>query len=85
MKPIAPILVSPPKDVAFATAEIGFGKVAGYRLYCLDGASKVASAEWIEADDDSAAIEAARTRHNGYQCEVWQGPRLVARLDFRSL
>lgn len=59
-------------------------KVAGYRLYCLDGASKVASAEWIDADDDDAAIEAARERHDGYHCEVWQGRRLVARLDFTS-
>jgi hypothetical protein len=57
--------------------------LAGYRLYCLDGANKVASAEWIEADDDEAAVEVARERHEGYECEVWQGPRLVARLDFR--
>jgi hypothetical protein len=58
-------------------------KLAGYRLYCLDGANKVASGEWIEADDDEAAIEAARERHDGYECEVWQGRRLVARVDFR--
>ena len=58
--------------------------MAGYRLYCLDGASKVASAEWIEADDDSIAINAARERLEGYECEVWQGRRLVARLDFRT-
>ena len=58
--------------------------MAGYRLYCLDGASKVASAEWIEADDDSIAVNAARERLAGYECEVWQGRRLVARLDFRG-
>lgn len=58
-------------------------KLAGYRLYCLDGVSKVASAEWIEADDDDAAVEAAKERHDVYQCEVWQGSRLVARVDFR--
>jgi len=61
---------------------MGF-RTVGYRLYCLDGASKVASADWIDADDDEGAIEAARERHDGYECEVWQGRRLVARLDLR--
>ena len=59
-------------------------EVSGYRLYCLDGVNKVASADWIEADDDRAAIEAATERHDGYECEVWQGRRLVARLDLRQ-
>lgn len=57
--------------------------MAGYRLYCLDGAKKVASGEWIEADDDQAAIEAAREKYDGSECEVWQGARLVARVNFR--
>jgi hypothetical protein len=57
--------------------------VAGYRVYCLDGVNKVASGDWIEADDDEAAIEIARERHEGYKCEVWLGRRLVARLDLR--
>lgn len=57
--------------------------MAGYRLYCLDGANKVASAEWIEADDDYAAIEIAKNMHDGHECEVWQGRRLIARLDLR--
>lgn len=52
-----------------------------YRLYGLDGVRKVASAEWIEADDDGAAIEAAKTRFDRGDCELWQGRRLVARLD----
>ena len=58
--------------------------MSSYRLYGLDGVRKVASAEWIEADDDHAAIEAARTRFDGGDCEVWQGRRLVARLDGRG-
>lgn len=58
--------------------------MAGYRLYCLDGANKVASAEWIEADDDEGAIEAAKTMMDGFECEVWQGRRLVTRLNLRS-
>jgi hypothetical protein len=55
--------------------------MASYRLYRLDGVRGVASGEWIEADDDQAAIEAAKERFDGERCEVWQGPRLVARVD----
>lgn len=62
----------------------GFHAVADYRLYCLDGVSKVSSAEWFDAADDEAAIEVAKRTHEGYECEVWKGTRLVARLDLRS-
>lgn len=54
-----------------------------YRVYCLDGAGKVASAEWIEASDDEAAIEDVRQTHEGEKCELWEGRRLIARLDLR--
>ena len=51
-----------------------------YRLYHLDGAAKVSSAEWIEAADDAAAIEQARDKCAVRRCELWQRQRLVARL-----
>jgi hypothetical protein len=54
--------------------------VAGYRLYGLDGVDKVASGEWIEAEDDETAIEVAKTMMDGHDCELWQGRRLVARI-----
>lgn len=54
--------------------------MASYRLYSLDGMRKVASAEWFEAEDDPAAVEAAKTKMDGHDCELWQGTRLVARL-----
>ena len=54
--------------------------MAGYRLYGLDGVDKVSSAEWIEADDDEAAIAAVEQKMDGHDCELWQGSRLVARL-----
>ena len=54
--------------------------MATYRLYCLDGLSKVDSAEWIEADDDRHAVEVAKGMMNGLPCELWQGGRLVARI-----
>ena len=52
-----------------------------YRLYCLDGVGKVVSAEWIEASDDGAAIELAKTMMNGHKCELWARSRLVIQLD----
>ncbi len=51
-----------------------------YRLYCLDGVGKVASAEWIDADDDNRAVELANELKDGMPCELWEGRRLVARL-----
>ncbi|MFL6730013.1 MAG: hypothetical protein ACJ8D6_00075 [Sphingomicrobium sp.] len=54
--------------------------MAGYRLYGLDGADKVATGEWFEADDDRTAIEVAKTLMDGHDCELWRGRRLVARI-----
>jgi hypothetical protein len=41
---------------------------------------KVASAEWIDADSDDAAIEAAEGMRAGRSCELWRGNRLVIRM-----
>jgi len=54
--------------------------VADYRLYGLDGVDKVASAIWIEADDDDIAIEVAKEVLNGRNGELWQGRRFIARI-----
>ena len=54
--------------------------MANYRLYGLDEVNKVASGEWIEADDDERAIEVAKQLMDGHDCELWQRTRLVARL-----
>ena len=58
--------------------------MADYRLYGLDGVKKVASGEWFEADDDATAIEAARKKMDGQDCELWQGSRFVARIEHKS-
>ncbi|GAA4756463.1 hypothetical protein GCM10023264_25130 [Sphingomonas daechungensis] len=55
--------------------------MGNYRLYCLDGVGKVMSAEWIEAEDDEAAIAAAREKIDGHRYELWSNSRLVMRLD----
>jgi hypothetical protein len=54
--------------------------MSAYRVYCLDGAGNVWAAEWIEAEDDAAALEAARQFTRAVQCEVWQGQRVVGRV-----
>jgi hypothetical protein len=69
------------RNVASAAGKTGYRTVQTYRLYCLDGMGKVASAEWIEAEDDETAIEAAREMRGGRACELWQNSRLVIRLD----
>ena len=73
------------RNVATGDAtQFGFEKLAGYRLYGLDGVDKVASGEWIDADDDETAIEVAKKMMDGTPCELWQGQRLVARIEGRG-
>jgi hypothetical protein len=56
--------------------------VPAYRLYFLDGAGRVESANWVEADGDSAAAETARQLlDKGVYGELWLGQRFVTRLD----
>ena len=51
-----------------------------YRLYYLDGAGKFTAAEWIQADGDESAVDAAHALNKSVKCELWQGRRLVARI-----
>jgi hypothetical protein len=52
-----------------------------YRVYCYDAAHTAVSAELIEAATDDEAITKAKAAGFGCKCEVWQGNRLVARLE----
>lgn len=57
-----------------------------YRLYHLDGAGRVDSAEWLEAADDSAAIEQAmKIPMKAVTAELWQGKRRLAGRDSGGL
>jgi hypothetical protein len=57
-----------------------------YRVYCLDGAGRIALAEWLDASDDEGAIQQARVLKNGAnKCEVWRRDRLVATLGEQEL
>jgi hypothetical protein len=52
-----------------------------YRVYCLDGAGNVWAAEWIQAESDSTALDAAREFAGSAHCEVWLGERLVGKVE----
>ena len=47
-----------------------------YRLYCLKDGQIIGTAS-LKAEDDVAAVEAARARRSGVDCELWSGSRLV--------
>jgi hypothetical protein len=51
--------------------------VISYRLYCLED-GRIISTALFEAEDDVAAIEAARARGHAVDCELWADNRLVA-------
>ena len=51
-----------------------------YRLYRLDGAGKITTAEWIDAADDQQAEQQARAGAGLGACEVWDRNRLVIRV-----
>lgn len=54
-------------------------RLQNYRLYRLDGAGKIKTAEWVEADHDEDALEKARERCATGEYEVWDRKRLVGR------
>jgi len=43
--------------------------MASYRLYCPDGHRKITAAEWIEAEEDTAAYE------------LWLRNRMIERIE----
>lgn len=51
-----------------------------YRLYCVDGAGKIISAEWLEADDESAAVDAARAASGDGRFELWRRQKMIVRI-----
>lgn len=59
----------------------GVSRLPSYRLYRLDGAGNIMTAEWVEADGDDEALEKARIRCKIGAYEVWERSRLVARMN----
>jgi hypothetical protein len=54
---------------------------ADYRVYCHDRAIRVVTAEWVDAASDEEAVAAVEALYPTLVCEIWQGNRLVAKLD----
>lgn len=56
------------------------GHGLSYRVYRLNPAGRIVSGDWVEADSDKAACEAAHAMCDQAtpSVEVWQGPRRIA-------
>ena len=52
-----------------------------YRYYCLDSAGQLHNAELFEAESDEDAIAQIEAKHANALCIIWQGRRLVAKLE----
>jgi len=52
-----------------------------YRVYSLDGSGRYLSTEWIDADSDESAIAAVRSSKPGSKCEIWDGQRMVTKIE----
>jgi len=55
--------------------------LASFRLYRLDGAGKIVSAEWLEADGDDHAQQLARDLKAEITVEIWDRNRMIARIE----
>lgn len=60
------------------TLQPGAGRMADYRLYCLDGSRHISTGEWIAAKNDAEAIAFCRAKKLAVACELWDRNRLVA-------
>jgi hypothetical protein len=56
--------------------------LVAYRLYRLDGAAKIISADWVEADSDEDAVRQAQERAGDGRFELWDRQRLIS--SFRN-
>jgi len=55
--------------------------LGNFRLYRLDGAGKIASAEWLDADDEAQALDLARGLNATTTVEVWNRNKLIGRVE----
>jgi len=58
--------------------------LASFRLYRLDGAGRIVSAEWLEADGDDHAQQLARDLNAETTVEIWDRKRMIARIEAAS-
>ena len=55
--------------------------MAEYRAYLLNAQGRIASRFEYDSRDDEAALEHAQQYVDGYEVEVWQSNRVVAKLS----
>jgi hypothetical protein len=55
--------------------------MSNYRVYCYAGGGRLWADDQLEAGDDDQAITSARAMKDVIEAEVWQGHRLVARVE----
>jgi hypothetical protein len=55
-----------------------------YRLYRLDGAGRINTAEWVDAADDGEARSKALVQCPAGRFELWQHKRLIDRVSTGS-
>ena len=51
------------------------------RYFCLDSSGKLYGAEWFYPASDDEAVAQIKAKHPGNTCEIWQGQRLVAKVE----
>ena len=57
------------------------GTLPTFRLYRLDGAGRITTAEWLDAADDEEARAKARSVGDSARFELWDRSRLVDRVN----
>ena len=53
--------------------------MVNYRIYCFDGASRIVSADWLEAPSDEEAFSTAQRTMNCFRTEIWERECLLGR------
>lgn len=63
---------------------LGCAVAKAYKIYSLDPSDHVIAVQFVTADDDAAAIVAARELQNFGAYEIWDGERRVAIIELRQ-
>ena len=63
-------------DSCYLVRRTGGKLLPTYRLYRLDGAGRIVSADWLDAGADEDALSKARTSGDG-RFELWERNRLI--------
>jgi len=51
-----------------------------FRVYRLDQDGHIIAASWEQAPDLAGAIDIVSDKHANTNCEIWDGPKLLARV-----